>query len=68
MRVVEGGGSSWLCLVPGGEPAGLPGPFTGPLVVPQALAALEREHREELERLSASLEAKHGEVRRAARR
>lgn len=34
-----------------------------PLVAPQATAALEREHRAELERLSSSLEAKHREVR-----
>lgn len=34
-----------------------------PLVTPQATAALEREHRAELERLSSSLEAKHREVR-----
>lgn len=33
------------------------------LVVPQAVAALEREHRAELDRLSSSLEAKHREVR-----
>lgn len=39
-----------------------PGPH-GPCVAPQAVAALEREHREELERLSSSLEAKHREVR-----
>ena len=34
-----------------------------PLVDPQAVAALESEHRAELERLSSSLEAKHREVR-----
>lgn len=34
-----------------------------PLVAPQAVAALESEHRAELERLSSSLEAKHREVR-----
>ena len=39
-----------------------PGPHR-PCVAPQAAAALEREHREELERLSSSLEAKHREVR-----
>lgn len=39
-----------------------PGPH-GPCVAPQAVAALERKHREELERLSSSLEAKHREVR-----
>lgn len=52
-------------LPPGSVPgqASLPWAPHRPPLAPQAAAALEREHRAELERLSSSLEAKHREVR-----
>lgn len=58
-------GSQAVFLPPGSVPgqASLPCAPHRPPVAPQAAAALEREHRAELERLSSSLEAKHREVR-----
>lgn len=51
---------------PGAVPGSLPCVLHRPFVAPQAVAALEREHRAELQRLSSSREAKHREVRGSA--
>lgn len=59
------GMDSWLFLPPESVPSqsSLPCILHRLFVVPQAVAALESEHRTQLEQLSSSLEAKHREVR-----